>query len=229
MRDDICTIPITEVFEEDDGCPICRMYKTVEDHIITYILGDAMMEPDVRIETNKTGFCADHLNKMMNSKGRLQLALMLQTHLDRLNAEVLSGGVLANKEKIAKKTEKVYHDCFICNKINWGMDRMIDTLCRTYETQQDFRKMFDSQSQLCLKHYYMLSSAADKKKMPKYHSEFKKNALRITQNYAKNLYDNVSEFCNLYDYRNAGKKTDDQNIINAVENTVDFLVGKNIG
>ena len=61
MRDDICTIPVSEVFEESDGCPICRMYETVEDRIITYILGDAMMEPDVRIETNKVGFCEKHL------------------------------------------------------------------------------------------------------------------------------------------------------------------------
>ena len=56
MRDDICTIPVSEVFEVNDGCPICRMKKTVEDHIIDYIMGAAMMEPDVRIETNKKGF-----------------------------------------------------------------------------------------------------------------------------------------------------------------------------
>ena len=30
MRDDICTIPISEIFEENDGCPICRMYEKKE-------------------------------------------------------------------------------------------------------------------------------------------------------------------------------------------------------
>ena len=81
MRDDICTIPVSEVFEVNDGCPICRMKQTVEQHLITYILGDAMMEPDVRIETNKVGFCPEHYNKMMATRGRLQLALMLETHI----------------------------------------------------------------------------------------------------------------------------------------------------
>ena len=51
MRDDICTIPVTDAFEENDGCPICRMYDTVEKRILEYIMGAAMMEPDVRIET----------------------------------------------------------------------------------------------------------------------------------------------------------------------------------
>ena len=30
MREDICTIPISDVFEENDGCPICRMRNTIE-------------------------------------------------------------------------------------------------------------------------------------------------------------------------------------------------------
>ena len=64
MRDDICTIPISEVFEENDGCPICRMRDTIEERITEYILGDAMMEPDVRISTNQVGFCEEHYDKM---------------------------------------------------------------------------------------------------------------------------------------------------------------------
>ena len=30
MREDICTIPISEVFEPKEGCPICRMRDTLE-------------------------------------------------------------------------------------------------------------------------------------------------------------------------------------------------------
>ena len=44
MRDDICTIPVSEVFEHNDGCPICRMRDTIEERMTDYILGDAMME-----------------------------------------------------------------------------------------------------------------------------------------------------------------------------------------
>ncbi len=62
MRESILTIPINEVFEPREGCPICAMRNTVEQHICEYIMGAAMMEPDVREETNALGFCHTHFN-----------------------------------------------------------------------------------------------------------------------------------------------------------------------
>lgn len=38
MREDICTIPVSEVFEPKDGCPICRMRDTVETRMVEYIM-----------------------------------------------------------------------------------------------------------------------------------------------------------------------------------------------
>ena len=63
MREDICSIPVNEVFEPKDGCPFCRMRDMLEDRMTTYITGAAMMEPDVRIETNRQGFCFEHFNQ----------------------------------------------------------------------------------------------------------------------------------------------------------------------
>ena len=55
MRDSIYTIPISEVFEPRKGCPICSIRNTLEQRCVEYIMGAAMMEPDVRIETNPLG------------------------------------------------------------------------------------------------------------------------------------------------------------------------------
>ena len=88
MRQDICTIPISEVFEVNDGCPICRMRETVEKHLIYYIMGAAMMEPDVRIETNRLGFCERHFDMMLANRGRLQLALVLESHIAEINKNI---------------------------------------------------------------------------------------------------------------------------------------------
>ena len=38
MREDICSIPISEIFEPKDGCPFCRMRDMLEDRMATYIL-----------------------------------------------------------------------------------------------------------------------------------------------------------------------------------------------
>lgn len=224
MRDDICTIPVSEVFELSDGCPICRMKHTVEQHLITYILGDAMMEPDVRIQTNKVGFCQEHYNKMMAHRGRLQLALMLETHIKEINNQIFEKKIFNSADKKANNIKNITDSCFICEKINWGMERMIDTIYRCYEKERDFRELFNNQPQFCMHHFEQLILNADKKKMPKYFSEFKENLTRITANYVKSLGDDISKYCSMYDYRSAGKG-DWGNSADAVERTIMFLNG----
>ena len=88
MRESILTIPINEVFEPREGCPICAMRNTVEEHISEYIMGAAMMEPDVRIETNRLGFCHTHFNSLLKQNNRLSLGLMINTYLQSARANV---------------------------------------------------------------------------------------------------------------------------------------------
>ncbi len=228
MREDICTIPISEVFETNDGCPVCRMYNTVQERIIEYIMGAAMMEPDIRILTNKNGFCEKHYRKMLGRKGRLQLALMLESHIDEINKEVLSDKLFRSNKSKGEKARRITDSCFICQKIEWGMSRMIDTLYRCYETDMDFRKMFNEQDMFCMPHFELLSAGANSKKMKSYHGEFMKNLARITQDYSKTLHNDVKHFCSMYDYRNSGKDADWGNSKDSVERTISFLTGTEI-
>ena len=226
MRDDICTIPISEIFEENDGCPICRMYERAEKRIVEYILGDAMMEPDVRIATNKVGFCQHHYDKMLSTRGRLQLSLMLQTHIDEINKGIFTKNIFTPTSKKGSKAAKISESCFICDKIEFGLSRMLETIYRTYETERDFREMFNGQPQFCLPHFERLVAEFDKKKMKKYGSEFLQNLTRITSDYSKKLYGDISEYCTLYDYRARDEKKASDEVLNSVENTVNFLTGR---
>ena len=226
MRDDICTIPVSEVFEHNDGCPICRMRDTIEERMTDYILGDAMMEPDVRIETNKTGFCEHHYNNMMSRRGRLQLALMLQTHINEINGEIFKKKLFNTDSKKTGNAKNITDSCFICSKIEWGLSRMIETVYRCYETQKDFRDMFNSQSMFCLPHYERLLGGASKRNMKSYYSEFSENLNRITGEYSKSLYDDLSKYCTMYDYRSRDGETDWGNSRDAVERTAAFLNGR---
>ena len=97
MREDITSIPISEVFEPRDGCPICRMRDMLEARVVDYITGAAMMEPDVRIETNKQGFCFPHYQMMLAKRNRLGVALMLESHLDELDKQIFAGLPLLGK------------------------------------------------------------------------------------------------------------------------------------
>ena len=225
MRDDICTIPVSEVFEKNDGCPICRMRDTIEERMIDYILGDAMMEPDVRIETNKVGFCEYHYGKMMSRRGRLQLALMLQTHINEINEGIFKKKLFNSDSKREQNAKKVSDSCFICSKIEWGMSRLIETVYRCYENERDFRDMFNNQSVFCLPHYERLLSGASKKNMRSYGGEFTDNLNRIAGEYSKKLYADLSKYCTMYDYRSR-ENTDWGDSRDAVERTVAFLNGR---
>ena len=84
MAEQLYTIPINEAFEEYDGCPMCRLRHKLEAQSLQYIMGAAMMEPDIRIVTNRLGFCRTHFHRMLGMGNRLSLALMLESHLQEV-------------------------------------------------------------------------------------------------------------------------------------------------
>ncbi len=225
MRDDICTIPVSEIFEVQDGCPICRMRDTVESHLVDYILGDAMMEPDVRIKTNETGFCEFHYDQMMNRRGRLQLALMLQTHMEEIGKGVFRKKLFSSDSRKEAEAHRISSQCFICEKVEWGLSRMIETVYRCYENERDFRALFNAQPMFCLPHYERLLAGASKRNMRSYGSEFSENLNRITGEACRSLSADLAKYCTMYDYR--AKETGDWGTSRtAVERTVAFLNGR---
>ena len=219
MREDICTIPINDVFIEKDGCPICRMKNMLEQRAIDYIMGAAMMEPDIRIETNKKGFCNKHLEKMSSSKAGLTLALTLDTHLETL-IDVIS------KDKDGSAVSSVMDSCFVCDKVNWGMEHMLKTIYITYENDRDFRDMFDNQENLCLDHYALLIKSVKKSGLKRYKNEFIKSVKGLTINNLKEIEGDLKHFTRMFDYRNNGPDANWGNSKTAIERSCKFLSKK---
>ncbi len=226
MRQDICTIPISEVFEVNDGCPICRMREIIEKRIVDYIMGAAMMEPDVRIETNRLGFCERHFDQMMSNRGRLQLALILESHVDELNNKIFDKKLFNSVNKKGENAKKITESCFVCEKIDWGFSRMIEMVFRCYETDKDFRKMFNGQSMFCLKHYEMLMNSPCRKQLKNEGGAFAENLTRITAEYSKSLHDDLKKYCSMYDYRANDGAKDWGTSRDSVERSIAFLVGR---
>lgn len=225
MRDDICTIPLSEVFEKQDGCPICRMKAMLEKRITEYILGAAMMEPDVRIETNKLGFCKEHLSQMMKKHNRLQLGLILETHLAQIDDDIFKKGVFGiNSKKSAYKVSRIEETCFICDKVEWGMSRLIDTLFNTYNTELDFRDIFKNQEYLCLPHYRLLTETATEHLAKQPLKSFNEACIDLSKNYLGELYKDIHEFTKMFDYRNLETQVDVK-VKNSIERTYEYLCG----
>lgn len=231
MREDICTIPLSEVFENDDGCPICRMKKMLEDRLTDYILGAAMMEPDVRIETNKLGFCNNHLQKMMKKHNRLQLGLILETHLQQINEDVFKKGLFGlNTKKSAYKASRIEETCFICDKVEWGLKRLIETMYRTYNNELDFRETFRNSEYICLPHCRLLVETAPDFLSKNPLSSFNNDCLKLSKNYLESLYNDVHAFTKMFDYRNAESEEEIPiNVKNSIERTYEYLCAEQEG
>ena len=81
MKEQIHTVPVNEAFDSGDECPFCWLERQAERSAIRYTLGPgaSYMEPDVRAETDRAGFCGAHLQKMYDYGNALGSALIMQT------------------------------------------------------------------------------------------------------------------------------------------------------
>ena len=229
MRESILTIPVNEVFEPREGCPICRMRDTVEQHICEYIMGAAMMEPDVRIETNKLGFCHTHYSQLMKQNNRLSLGLMLNSHLEELRGNIFEKkGLFVSKDSKAKKAGEVGDTCFVCSKVQWGIDHMLETVFTMFAKDGKFKNLFKSQECFCVPHYHYLAEKSAEKMSKADRPELMKALDEIMQNYIKQLNSDVNDFCNSFDYRNAGKlhSAEMEHVRTSVERAIEFLTSR---
>lgn len=114
MKETIYTIPVSEAFEKDCECPLCELKKRFEDETVQYFVGPSLMEPETRIETNDTGFCARHFEQMYATKAnRLGIGLMLDTYMQEQVARLkkAAGGAVSasfteEEEEPEEKPEK---------------------------------------------------------------------------------------------------------------------------
>ncbi len=198
----IYTIPVNEAFEEIDGCPFCRLFKKLEENELDIILGASMMEPDIRIETNKKGFCREHYEKMFTAKNRLGLGLMLESHLDELISRLSHAPLLSDKLKSASDYLKTASDsCYICDRIDNNFHKMVECACILWETDEAFREKFSKTPMFCISHYSMMLEAATTFISKKVRGDFYRAANAIELEYLKTLKEDVSWFCKKFDYR----------------------------
>ena len=227
MREDICSVPVSEVFEISDGCPMCRMRNIIEQRLLDYIRGAAMMEPDVRIMTNKEGFCHRHFRMMASRHSRLPLALIIESHLAEVKKDVFGAGAVlkpSSKGKSARAQKKA-QSCFICSRIEKAMGPLTETIVRLYCQQMEFREMFRKSEELCLEHYSSLAAETERSCDRRYKSEMQKEASYLAQNALQKLENDINHFCSMFDYRNNTEDADWKDSKDAIERSIQWLTG----
>lgn len=219
MSKHIYTIAINEHFEKKCGCPVCSLYSMLEKNEIDAITGAAMMEPSVRIETNRLGFCHHHFLMMMTNGKRLPVALILQSHLEEIR-ENIKGSRPDGTEKYLSLLED---SCYVCSRVEEKMKNVLSNIVYLWKTDERFRVLFEKQPQFCLPHYRMLLDAS--RELPrKDRALFCDSLTKITSAFLETLSSDIDWFCKKFDYRFA--KEDWKNSKDAIERTVQALTSK---
>ena len=226
MKEQIYTIPVSEAFETRNGkCPLCLLREKWEQNELDLILGASMMEPDIRIQTNEKGFCNNHLHKMYEKGNRLPLALTLESHLAEVEKGLKTGGFFSRDiaAKSVKYLDALEHSCYLCDRINATLERMVETTALLYGREPEFRKLFNEQRMFCPPHFRALLVKGREILDKKRYEDFVRDAFAVVSGYAKELGGDVSWFCKKFDYRY--EKEDWKNSKDAVERALDFLNG----
>ncbi len=226
MGERIYTIPVREIFETADGCPLCRLRNLLEERALDFVLGPAMMESDVRIETNRKGFCKDHLFKMAVRRSRLPMALILETHLDEVMKNIQKKKSRPDKHEM-KSGQVAPHDCFVCERIAWSEQRMYANIAKLYSEQEDFRERFHAQPEICYLHYRELFAYSAPAVSGRRRREFEDAVDRLTLQGLQALRQELHHFTEMFDYRNSGENADFGTARDAIERTIGLLTSRN--
>ena len=224
MRNDICSIPVKEIFEPMDGCPFCRMRNMLEERMAVYTTGAAMMEPDVRVMTNKLGFCSTHFEQMLAVGSRLSISLILESLLEEVNKDLLNiSDPLKKQVKLAKERES---SCFICENVEKNMIHLIGATLAQWQKDEEFRDLYSKQTHICIKHYSKVLELAPKNIHKKLLPEFIQVSNKLSSEYMETVKKDVTHFCRMFDYRNKGG--DFGNSKDAIERATEFLTTRKI-
>lgn len=234
MAEQLYTIPINEAFDEFEGCPLCRLRSKLEQQSLNYIMGAAMMEPDIRIVTNKLGFCRSHFHQMLGMGNRLSLALMLESHLKSVAQltpapEEKKAGKLGKLKKYdgespAPQMMEQVKSCYVCQRSAEFEKKYVSNIIYIYKKDAAFREKLKKQPYFCLEHTAALLEGGKAELSEANYLQFSQNLMALAHSRVEELHKNIGQFCRSFDHRYASDPLTPE-ARQAVEDSIAFLSG----
>ncbi len=225
MKENIATIPLIDAFKAEDECPFCFLERQAERHAISFILGSAYMEDDIREQTDAIGFCRHHFKMMYDYGNRLGNALILSTHLRKLDNELKTelekftpsksgllkrmkrtdAGISEPKTPLGAWIQKKERSCYVCDHFQKIYNRYLDTFFDLYRKNEEFHALFEQSKGFCLPHFGDLTEAAEDKLSEEQKKTFYPVLFSLMQENMRRVQQEVAWFVEKNDYRNKDK------------------------
>lgn len=240
MKEQIHTVPVNEAFDSGDECPFCWLERQAERSAIRYTLGPgaSYMEPDVRAETDRAGFCGAHLQKMYDYGNALGSALIMQTYmnilLEEMDRQMEDYELPAKRSLFRRKNDSGGSDsladwakgkgcsCYICNKVEYNLNRYYATFFALVK-EAEFREKVERSRGFCMRHFAGLLERA-REDLPNAQREWFYSAVfRLVKENMARVKGDLDWFIDKFDYRNAS--ADWRSSRDAVSRTMQKLQG----
>lgn len=216
MKEKIYTIPVNDAFNESCECPLCAMYEKLEADMLYFVLDNSYMEDDIRKETNEHGFCQKHYQKLMLADNRLGVALMLQTHMQKVHKDLqkltkshaiaakkgLFGKPVATTEsRVSAYTQHQRHSCYICNRIESTFNLYLDTFFYLWKKDEAFITKVKNSQGFCIHHFAALHDLASKKLNDKELKTFLSILIPLQETNLERVLEDLNWYVTKFDYR----------------------------
>ena len=237
MKEHIDTIPLHEAFAAGDECPFCYLERLSEQRAIRYCIGPgaSYMEPDFRGETDRLGFCRQHMKKLHDYGNALGNALILQTYLagvlKELENETADFTIPPKPSLFKRKQEESTlaawakekeSTCFLCQRQEYNMRRYFHTFFVLLR-EEEFRQKVERSKGFCLHHFGQLLECAPEE-LPSAHRQwFYETTISLMKENLLRVKGDLDHFVEMFDYRRTG--SDWGNSRDAVSRTMQKLQG----
>ena len=246
MKEQLYTIPLNDAFHTEDECPFCHIKRSLEQHSIEFVLGASQasyMEDNIRAETDRQGFCADHFHKLFVYGNRLGSALIMETHLKNLRAGLekeisqyapgkkaslfsrfsKNDGEEKEGNNISRWIDERESTCYICDSMKKTYDRYIDTFFEMYRKDAAFRETVKNGKGFCLKHFSDILKGAEARMNEKEKKELYDVLFPQMLNGLSRITEDVEWFQKKFDYR--FKDADWKNAKDSVQRAMQKVAG----
>lgn len=227
MKYELETIPVWDAFKEECECPICLLFNKAEENYIKFFMGNSVMNPEMRVKVNKTGFCSEHFSQMLERRSPHYLGLMLHTHFKAYREELAklyknlekSAESAATKLKTPLKDKKLLEqsakvkgliskkagECLVCDKIDYTLKRYTFTTVYMWKKDPEFKEFFNKSKGFCLEHQNLLLEMAGEILGGKEMGLFCQDLITVQEENLKRLEDEVLYFTQKFSHENNDK------------------------
>ncbi len=182
MKYELETIPVWDAFKKECECPICVLKDRAKETYIKFYLGNSVMVPEQRVEVNKTGFCPEHFQNLLEKRSPHYLGLMTHTHFQSYKNELFEefskigkqAEIAGKKLKTPLKDKKLIEslaqleetinkkekECLVCDKIEYTLKRYAFTVVYLWKKNEEFKDFFNKSKGFCLPHQSLLLKMA---------------------------------------------------------------------